>query len=90
MDINDVNDIIIIKFIITYHQVCSVPSYGEVVVHAQTARPKLKPCLLLSNRCHTEYFDLTLSLSPNSWLTKSQVLFVVREGNLHLGLTSVG
>ena len=29
-----------------------------------------------------------LSLSLNSWLTKLRVLFVVREGNLWLGLTS--
>ena len=54
------------------------------------ARHKLKPCLLLSNRCHVEYFDLVLSLSLNSWLSKSLVLFVVLEGNLCLGLTSVG
>ena len=37
-----------------------------------------------------EYFDLTLSLSLNSWLTKSRVLFIILEGNLRSGLTSVG
>ena len=51
---------------------------------------KFKPHLLLSNCCHVEYFDLALSLSPNSWLTKSRVLFVVLEGNLRSELTSIG
>ena len=37
-----------------------------------------------------EYFDLALSLSLNSWLTKSRVLFIILEGNLRSGLTSVG
>ena len=47
--------------------------------------------LLLSRGDATlEYFDLALSLSLNSWLTKSRVLFVVLEGNLRSGLTSVG
>ena len=54
------------------------------------AHRKFKPRLLLSNRCHVEYFDLALPFSLNSWLTKSQVLFVVLEGNLLSGLTSVG
>ena len=30
-------------------------------MHAQTACRKLKPCLLLSNRCHTDYFDVSLT-----------------------------
>ena len=37
-----------------------------------------------------EYFDLALSLSLDPWLNKSTVLFVILEGNLRLGLTSVG
>ena len=86
----DVRDVIIIKFIIIYYclSAFSIPKYGEAIAHAQTACPKLKPHLLLSNSCHVEYFDLDLFLSLNSWLTKSQVLFVVREGILCLGLTS--
>ena len=43
-----------------------------------------------NNRCHVKYFDLAVSLSLNSLLTKSQVLFVILEGNLCLGLSSVG
>ena len=37
-----------------------------------------------------ECFDLAPSLSLNSWLTKSRVLFVILEGNLRSRLTSVG
>ena len=73
-----------------YVRVCSIHRYGEAVVYAQMVCHKLKPHLLLSNCCHVEYSNLALSLSLNSWLTKSWVLFIVREGNLHLGLTSVG
>ena len=61
-----------------------------------TVCSKLKPCLLLSNCCHihVSYTSISLclqlhGLSLNSWLTKSRVLFVILEGNLHSGLTSV-
>ena len=50
----------------------------------------IKPRLLLSNHCHVEYFNLALPLSLNSWLTKLRVLFVIHEGNLCSGQTSVG
>ena len=65
MDIHDV----IIKFIVTYYcrSAYSIHRYGAPVVYA---RCKLEPRLLPSNRCHVEYFDLALSLSLNSWLTK--------------------
>ena len=55
----DVNDVIIIKFIVTYYclSACSIHRYGEAVAHA---RRKLKPCLPLSNHCHVEYFDLSI------------------------------
>ena len=85
MDIKDV------KFIVTYYclRVYSIHGNDEAIVHAQIARRKLKPCLLLSNHCHVEYFGVALSLSLNSWLTKLRVLFIIHEGNLRLGLTSV-
>ena len=88
MDIRD----IIIKFILMYYclSACSIRKYGEAVMHAQTTRSKLKPRLLLRNYCHVEYFDLALSFSLNSWLTKLQVLFVVCEGSLRSGFASVG
>ena len=77
----DINDVIIIKFIVTYYclSACSIHWYGEAIAHA---RHKLKPCLLLSNRCLVEYINhcarsVSLSLSLKYWLTKSQVLFAV-------------
>ena len=39
-------------------------------------RRKLKPCLLLSNHCHVEYFDLALSLTE---LLANQAASVVRR-----------
>ena len=61
----DINDIIIIKFIVTYSclSACSIHRYGEAIAHAQTARRKLKPHLLLGNCCHVEYFNLISILS---------------------------
>ena len=84
----DINDIIIIKLIVTYYcmRVCSI-QLCEAVAHAQTVHPKLKPRLLQSNRCHV-LISLCL-LSLNSWLTKLQVLFVIREDNLCSRLTLV-
>ena len=86
----DINDAIIItcKFIVTYYclSACSVHRYRSLLCMRAES---LKPCLLLSNPCHVEYFDLALSLSLNSWLNKSRVLFVILEGNLRSGLTSV-
>ena len=84
MDIND----LITMFIVTYYclSAYSIHRYDEPVAHA---RHKLKPRLLLSNCCHVEYCNLALSLSLDSWLTKSRVLFVILEGNLYSGLTSV-
>ena len=57
----DTNDVIIIKLIVTYYclNACSIHRYGEGVAHAWC---KLKPHLLLSNRCRIEYFNLALSL----------------------------
>ena len=43
---------------------------------------KLKPCLLLSNRCHVRSCSVSFA--------KSRALFVVLEGNLRSGLTLVG
>ena len=85
MDIKDV------KFIVTYYclRVYSIHGNDEAIAHAQITHRKIKPCLLLSNHCHVEYFGVALSLSLNSWLTKSRVLFIIHEGNLRLGLTSV-
>ena len=53
----DINDIIIIKFIVTYYcpSACSIHRYGEAVAHVLH---RLKPRLLLSNYCHVEYIDL--------------------------------
>ena len=65
----------------------SIHRYGEPIAHVHC---KLKSRLLLSNRCHVEYCDLALSLSLNSWLTKSLALFVVLEGNLCSELTAIG
>ena len=54
----DINDVIIIKFIVTYYcpRDCLVPRYmyivWEAIAHAQTTCPKLKSRLLLSNHCH--------------------------------------
>ena len=52
--------------------------------------PQVKTTPYASNHCHVEYFNLTLSLLLNSWLTRSRVLFVVSEGNLSSGLNSIG
>ena len=50
MDIRD----LIIKFIVTYYclNAGSIHRYGEAAVHVHC---KLKPRLLLSNRCNVEY-----------------------------------
>ena len=88
----DIRDVIIIKFIVIYHclSTCSIHRYGEVVAHVQVERHRLKPCPLLGNCIATLNTSISLCLSLNSWLTKSQVLIVIHEGNLRSGLTSVG
>ena len=63
----DINDVIIIKFIVTllpWVLAQYVNGYGEAIAHAHC---NLKP-LPLSNCYHVEYFNLALSLSLNSWL----------------------
>ena len=59
----DINDVIIIKFIVMYYcpSAGSVHRYGRLLHMCQ----KFKPRLLLSNRCHVEYFDLAIVLSPD-------------------------
>ena len=78
----DINDVIIIKFVIMYYCL-QVPqySYCEPVAHVQTVRSTLKPRLLLSNGCHVEYFDLTLALyvSLNSPVLANQAASVVHR-----------
>ena len=91
MDTDDV----IIKFIVTYYcpSACSIHRNGEAIVHAQTACHKLKPRLLL---CYVTVamLNTSISLCLSHWtlgyVTKSRVLFIVREDNLRSGLTSVG
>ena len=73
----DTNDVIIIKFIVTYYclSACSIHRYGEAIAHAQTACCKLKPHLLRSNHCHVEILQShSVSLTG---LLANQVMSVV-------------
>ena len=59
-----------------------------------SAHVYITPCYITTPTRHDyvhaiPWFNLALSLSLNSWLTKLQVLFIVPEGNLlRSGLTS--
>ena len=77
----DINDVIIIKFIVMYSclSACSIHWYGEAITHACH---KLKPRLLLSNRCHVEYIGSLHSLCLFLTLTEllaNQVTSVVHR-----------
>ena len=76
----------IIELIVTYYclRACSASTYiWEAVAHVCC---KLKPRLLLSNRCHVEYSATLVEFLANQVAR----VFIVLEGNLGSELTSVG